>query len=109
MNKLLQKLAKLTLGLAMAAGIGVAVSAGKKGASPVHADEVTSNYTPTAACGGSGSGTNSVSWTITSDAAESTFEGTGSARGLHYGTGSKCKFQIRFRCKKMKCQIKPIY
>ena len=37
MNKLLQKVAKLTLGLAMAAGVGVAVSAGRKDASPAHA------------------------------------------------------------------------
>ena len=37
MNKLLQKVAKLTLGLAMAAGVGVAVGAGRKDASPAHA------------------------------------------------------------------------
>ena len=35
MNKLLQKVAKILLGLSMAAGVGVAVSAGHKDASPV--------------------------------------------------------------------------
>ena len=42
MNKFLQKVAKLFLGLSMAAGIGVAVSARKKDASPVHAG--TANF-----------------------------------------------------------------
>ena len=41
----------------------------------------------TAACGGSGTATpDNVAWSITSDAAESTYE---EARGIHYGTGSK--------------------
>ena len=37
MNKFLTKVAKIFLGLSMAAGVGVAVSAGRKDASPVHA------------------------------------------------------------------------
>ena len=37
MNKLLQKVARVFLGLSMAAGVGVAVSAGRKDASPAHA------------------------------------------------------------------------
>ena len=41
MNKLLQKVAKLFLGLSMAAGVGVAVSAGRKDASAVNADSYT--------------------------------------------------------------------
>ena len=36
MNKLLQKVAKLFLGISMAAGVGVAIGAGRKDASPVH-------------------------------------------------------------------------
>ena len=42
MNKLLQKLAKIFLGLSMAAGVGVAIGAGRKDASPVHAEKITS-------------------------------------------------------------------
>ena len=45
MNKLLQKVAKIFLGLSMAAGVGVAVSAGRKDASPVHGGEVTYKLT----------------------------------------------------------------
>jgi hypothetical protein len=37
MNKLFTKIAKLTLGLAMAAGVGVAIGAGRKDVSPAHA------------------------------------------------------------------------
>ncbi|MBR1551070.1 MAG: hypothetical protein IJ632_01970 [Muribaculaceae bacterium] len=45
----------------------------------------TSTLTFTAACRGSGTADDGVAWTVTSDAAESTFE---SNRGIHYGTGS---------------------
>lgn len=38
------------------------------------------------ACGGSGTDDKGNSWTITSDAAESTFD---SSKGIHYGTGKK--------------------
>ncbi|MBR4829684.1 MAG: chitobiase/beta-hexosaminidase C-terminal domain-containing protein [Muribaculaceae bacterium] len=46
----------------------------------------TSTLTFTSACGGSGTADDGVVWTVTSDAAESTFDST---RGIHYGTGSK--------------------
>lgn len=45
----------------------------------------TSTLTFTAACGGSGTANDGVSWTVTSDAKESTFD---NSRGIHYGTGS---------------------
>lgn len=45
----------------------------------------TSTLTFTAACGGSGTASDGASWTVTSDASESTFD---SSRGIHYGTGS---------------------
>ena len=41
MNKLLQKVAKIFLGLCMAAGVGVAIGSGRKDASPAHAAEIT--------------------------------------------------------------------
>ena len=44
MNKLFTKIAKLTLGLAMAAGVGVAVGAGKSGAGQIHAAEGDTLY-----------------------------------------------------------------
>ena len=44
-----------------------------------------SNLTFTAACGGSGTADDGKTWTVTSDAAESTFDST---KGIHYGTGS---------------------
>lgn len=47
--------------------------------------EVTSNLTFTAACGGSGTADHGETWTVTSDASESTYDST---KGIHYGTGS---------------------
>ncbi len=47
------------------------------------ADE-TSTLTFTAACGGSGTANDGAKWTVTSDASESTYDGT---KGIHYGTG----------------------
>ena len=44
MNKLFTKLAKIFLGLSMAAGVGVAVGAGRKDASPAHAATDASTY-----------------------------------------------------------------
>ena len=44
-----------------------------------------SDLTFTAACGGSGTADDGKTWTVTSDAAESNFDGT---KGIHYGTGS---------------------
>lgn len=40
----------------------------------------------TAACGGSGTDSDGNTWTVTSDAAESTYDGT---KGIHYGTNKK--------------------
>ena len=53
------------------------------GSGSVWAD--TSTLTFTAACGGSGTADDGASWTVTSDATESTYE----SRGIHYGTSSK--------------------
>ena len=46
----------------------------------------TSTLTFTAACGGSGTANDGTTWTVTSDADESTFD---TSRGIHYGTSSK--------------------
>lgn len=46
----------------------------------------TSTLTFTQACGGSGTANDGATWTVTSDAAESTFD---ASRGIHYGTSSK--------------------
>ena len=56
------------------------------GSSSVWADPSKSTLTFTSACGGSGTADDGVKWTVTSDAAESTYD---SERGVHYGTGSK--------------------
>ncbi len=52
----------------------------------VHGQAGTSILTFTAACGGSGTADDGAVWTVTSDAAESTFD---EDRGIHYGTGKK--------------------
>lgn len=44
-----------------------------------------STLTFTSACGGSGTAGDGATWTVTSDASESTYDGT---KGVHYGTGS---------------------
>ena len=46
----------------------------------------TSTLTFTAACNGSGTADDGVTWTVTSDAAESNYDTT---KGIHYGTSSK--------------------
>ena len=46
----------------------------------------TANLTFTAACNGSGTDSKGNTWTVSSDAAESTFDTT---KGIHYGTTSK--------------------
>lgn len=51
----------------------------------VHAEVKTSTLTFTKACGGSGTANDGVVWTVTSDAAESTYD---SSKGIHYGTSS---------------------
>lgn len=53
------------------------------GSSSVWADKSTLTFT--AACGGSGTADDGVTWTVTSDATESTFDNT---KGIHYGTSS---------------------
>ncbi len=45
---------------------------------------VTSDLTFTGSCGGSGTADDGATWTVTSDAAESTYDST---KGIHYGTG----------------------
>lgn len=47
--------------------------------------EKTSTLTFTKACGGKGTADDKVTWTVTSDAAESSFDNT---KGIHYGTKS---------------------
>ncbi|MBQ0103379.1 MAG: InlB B-repeat-containing protein, partial [Prevotellaceae bacterium] len=54
------------------------------GVSSAWADVATLTFTK--ACGGSGTDNQGHSWTVTSDAAESTYDET---KGVHYGTGSK--------------------
>ena len=48
------------------------------------AEEATLTFTK--ACGGTGTDSKGNTWTVTSDAAESTYDAT---KGIHYGTGSK--------------------
>ena len=46
----------------------------------------TSTLTFTTACSGSGTANDGVTWTVTSDASETTFD---SSKGIHYGSSSK--------------------
>ncbi len=59
----------------------------------------------TAACSGSGTANDGVKWTITSDAAESSFD---SNRGVHYGTGSKAVSYIELTSAAFTDKIKKI-
>ena len=52
----------------------------------------TSTLTFTDECNGSGTADDGVTWTVTSDAAESIFDNT---KGVHYGTGSKAVSYLR--------------
>ncbi len=54
-------------------------------ATSLWAEDKVSTLTFTAACSGSGTADDGVSWTVGSDGTESTFD---SSKGIHYGTGS---------------------
>ena len=62
MNKLLQKVAKIFLGLSMAAGVGVAVSAGRKDVSPAQATDSTIRMSERASTLGWSNGVAYTSW-----------------------------------------------
>ena len=74
MNKFLQKVAKIFLGLSMAAGVGVAIGAGRKDASAVHAG--TANFTLSSAS------------SVTVDGVTASFaKGSGSTAPTWYAAG----------------------
>ncbi len=81
-NNFITKIIGATLAFAMMIGGAVGINAGKQ-AKEVNADS-PATLTFTAACGGSGTDSDGNTWTVTSDAAESTFDNT---KGIHYGTG----------------------
>ncbi len=68
------------------AGLGNGLSLIQQNPAEVYADTATSTLTFTSACGGSGTADDEAVWTVASDAAESSYDGT---KGIHYGTGSK--------------------
>lgn len=55
----------------------------------------TATLTFSAACGGSGTDSQGNTWTVTSDADESTYDGT---KGIHYGTGKKAVSHLTLTC-----------
>ncbi len=65
----------------------------------------TSTLTFTKACSGSGTADDGVTWSVTSDAAESTFEST---KGIHYGTGSKAVSYLQLSTSNITGPIKEI-
>ena len=91
MNKLLQKVAKLFLGLSLAAGVGVAVGSNRKEASRVHAAADT--YVTM----GSGSGSNNVNtWYIDSNKVTVTQnKGSGTTNpNASYVSGTNTRFYV---------------
>ena len=85
MNKLLQKVAKIFLGLSMAAGVGVAVSAGRKDASPAKADVGSAVKTCDFTAATTGNSNYGNTWTYASD-----FSVTGGANNNK--SWAYCKF-----------------
>ncbi len=81
MRKIISKVAGLMLGLSLAAGVGISVVT-KSHVSANAASPATLTFS--AACGGSGTDSDGNTWTVTSDAAESSYDST---KGIHYGTG----------------------
>ncbi|MBR1846224.1 MAG: hypothetical protein IJ787_00730 [Bacilli bacterium] len=97
MNKKTLRIAGWALGLSLAvAGIGAVVGTSLATHNDYgqifNAAEATSTLTFTAKCNGSGTADDDVSWTVTSDASESNFDGT---KGIHYGTGSAAVSYLR--------------
>ena len=65
----------------------------------------TSTLTFTKACRGSGTADDGVTWTVTSDAAESNFDGT---KGIHYGTNKKAVSYLQLSTSNITGPIKEI-
>lgn len=99
----LRKLTAGILGFVMTLGVG---AAGYGGAvSEARAGNKTSTLTFTAACSGSGTADDGVSWSIQSDAAESNFD---NEKGVHYGTGSKAVSYLKATSASFDCKIKKV-
>ncbi|MBQ6756537.1 MAG: S-layer homology domain-containing protein [Oscillospiraceae bacterium] len=76
-RKVLSLLLSLALVLSLLPGLSVTARA---------AGSSTSTLNFTSKCNGSGTADDGVAWTVTSDAAETTFDGE---RGIHYGSNNK--------------------
>lgn len=85
MNKLLSSIIGGFLGATMITAVAVGVGVGNTAINPAKAETTTATLTFTGKCNGSGTDNKNNSWTITSDASESSFDST---KGIHYGTSS---------------------
>ena len=94
MNKLLKKVAALTLGLSMAAGVGVAVSAGRKDAKPVSAESPANLSLSTKTWT---EGSDYVSWSITDGSTSvATLKSSGTNYKNYLGGDSNNRTSSRF-------------
>lgn len=85
MKKLLSSIIGGTLGLALAAGVGISLAVNNRTEFKEAKAANTATLTFTAKCNGSGKDDEYHNWTVTSDASESTYDDT---KGIHYGTSS---------------------
>jgi len=96
------KIGTLLATLLIGAGAAIGVTNDVK---IVKAGSETATLTFTAACKGSGTDDKSNTWTVTSDAAESTYD---SDRGIHYGTGSKAVSYLTLTSSAFSYQIEQV-
>ena len=94
------------LGLTLAASVGVGVAVGSNTEfKEARAATSLSTLNFTEKCNGSGTADDGATWTVTSDAAESTFEET---KGIHYGTNNAKVSYLRLNTTSFTTQITKI-
>ncbi len=93
MNKLFSKIAGLSIGLAMAIGVGVAVGSNNKEASPVHATTIGTTYTVSSTA--ATSITNNGMYVLKSNADANGFTGTIASNWAQTTTTSSSYFILK--------------
>lgn len=103
-KKHLTKITTLTAGILLSLGT-IAFGASYMTLNKAQAAMAVASLVFKAACGGQGVDDKGNTWTVTSDAAESTFE---DARGIHYGTSSKAVSYLKLTSSSINYKITKI-
>ncbi len=106
MTKLMSIIVGGALGLTLAASVGVGVVVGSNNEfKEAKAATSVSTLTFNAKCNGSGTADDGAAWTVTSDAAESSYDST---KGIHYGTSNVAVSNVKLTTSDFTTQITKI-